>query len=101
MIRTMLQLRQEEIETHLAFVAGDCFIDHARNQIVAQFLETDCTHLIMIDADQGWEVENVLDLLDRPEEVVAGVVIGREGEGKWHITPEMDDNNVLTVTDGM
>lgn len=101
MIRTMLQMREDKIEASLCFIGGDCFIDHARNQIVAAFLKTDCTDLIMIDSDQGWEVNSIRHLLVRPEMIVAGVVVGREADGKWHVTPEADADGAVTMTDGL
>lgn len=72
------------VETVTALVAGgatvqvrqsvmSCFVDMSRNTLVAEFLKTDCTHLMMIDDDMGWNFDAVLKMLMHDVEFVAGV----------------------------
>lgn len=58
------------IRTELAIFAGDCHVDDARNRLVRQFLETDCTHLVFLDSDLRWEPRDLLKLICYPLDVV-------------------------------
>ena len=51
----------------------DSLVTRARNTIVAEFLETDATHLMFIDADLTFEPELVHRMLAFDEDVVAGM----------------------------
>lgn len=55
--------------------AGEAMIQRARNMHVQEFLNTDFTHMMFIDADQGWEVENFNRLLKASDDydVVGGL----------------------------
>lgn len=53
-----------------ALYAGDCHVDDARNKMVALFLETDCTELVFIDDDIGWEPEALERLCSYDVDVV-------------------------------
>lgn len=51
---------------------GDSLVPRSRNELTAQFLKTDCTHLFFVDSDIVYTRENVKALLDHDEEVIAG-----------------------------
>ena len=63
-----------------AIAPGNPFLDMARNQLVDRFLETDCTDLLFIDADVGWDAETVTRVLSYPQEVVGGLVPKRDAK---------------------
>lgn len=48
--------------------AGGALISYARNECVRKFLESDCTKLLFIDADIGFNAENVWRLLRKDVE---------------------------------
>lgn len=52
--------------------AGYFHPDRAVNSTLHDFINSDATDLIMIDADESWEVEGVMRLIARPEEIVSG-----------------------------
>lgn len=62
------------IDARAKFVAGLCFIDLARNDLVKHFLATDCTDLFFIDADVGWDWKVVPRFLSYTQSIVAGLV---------------------------
>jgi len=66
-----LTLRQIPVQTHI--IAGNQFIDVARNSAVDYFLKSDCTDLFFIDADQGWDPGAVPRVLSYEEEIVGGL----------------------------
>ncbi|HEY4037817.1 MAG TPA: glycosyltransferase [Burkholderiaceae bacterium] len=72
MIYTCRMLDQAGIDWGLLRVEGDSYVDRAKNTLVANFLESDGTDLLMIDSDESWHPLAVSRLLQHPEEVVAG-----------------------------
>lgn len=52
---------------------GNCHVDDGRNFLVRAFLETDCTDFVFLDADIGWQADDLLKLLSFDRDVVAGV----------------------------
>tara|TARA_R110000868_G_scaffold26805_3_gene102835 strand:- start:539 stop:2050 length:1512 start_codon:yes stop_codon:yes gene_type:complete len=62
-------------------IPNESSIEKARNLIVQEFLEAkDCTHLLFIDADMGWNGPDVLRLMSHGKDVVAAVGV-RKSEG--------------------
>jgi hypothetical protein len=55
------------------FLANESLIPRARNDCAAEFLKTDCTHLLFIDADVGFRPQDVVNLVGSGLDVVAGV----------------------------
>jgi hypothetical protein len=55
------------------FIANESLVTRARNRIVANFLKTDCTHLLFIDADIGFTAGDVDALTRGGFDVVGGV----------------------------
>lgn len=54
------------------FVPGDSLVSRARNTLTADFLSTDCTHLLFIDSDLVFSPEHIARLLAHCEKVVGG-----------------------------
>jgi hypothetical protein len=58
----------------LALLGHDSLVTRSRNTLVAQFLATpQATHLLFIDADIGFEAQQVGEMLRFDEDFVAGV----------------------------
>lgn len=66
-------LHQAGIGTALLILHGNCHVDDSRNSIVRDFLESDCTDLVFLDADVTWEPKGLLALCERDEDIVGGV----------------------------
>jgi hypothetical protein len=58
-----------EYETNIHLHAGSALVTQARNNCVTHFLRTDCTKLLFIDADIGFEPENIWRLLRKNVDV--------------------------------
>lgn len=61
------------IGTALLILHGNCHVDDGRNSIVRDFMESDCTDLVFLDADVTWEPSALLALCERDEDIVGGV----------------------------
>jgi hypothetical protein len=77
---------------------GDSLVSRARNNLVADFLKTDCTHLLFIDTDLIFSAEHVTRLLSHNVPLVAGVYPKKQAELAWVFNPipgEVEDKNGL------
>ena len=59
------------ISSDLWTVSTESLISRARNIAVKTFLQSQCTDLLFIDADMGWEPDAVLNLLGSGKDMVA------------------------------
>ena len=58
-----------------------------RNRIVQDFWESDCTHLLCIDADLGWPAQAVIAMLDAKKEFIVGCYPARGSEKSFIFRP--------------
>jgi|APSaa5957512535_1039671.scaffolds.fasta_scaffold00673_12 hypothetical protein len=101
--KTRLALRDRGIISDYYLLHGNCHVDDARNQAVADFLASDADHLLFIDADVSWEPKQIERLL-APELPVVGGVYPLRGVGQKANAPvvtldgaEPDSRGVLEV----
>lgn len=73
LLDTMLLLQQLGIKARLQWVVGNSNLPRARNELVAQFLASDCTDLLFIDDDMGWKARDVVRLLASGQDYIGGV----------------------------
>lgn len=67
---------------------GNCHVDDARNSLVRQFLKTDCTDLVFIDADVGWRATDLVALAGYDRDVVAGVYPKKQDDPDFPVLME-------------
>ena len=48
-------------------------VPQARDVLANQFLETDCTHLLFVDADTSFNPYDVISMLEEDKDVIAGI----------------------------
>lgn len=73
---------QNNIEAAMSFVFNESLIPRARNSLVANFLKTDCTHLLFIDADLAFDPMGVYKMLQCDKEIICGIYPKKEIN--WH-----------------
>ena len=61
------------IQSAYYLLQGNCHVDDSRNAIVRDFLSSDCTELIFLDADVSWEPEALVALCGYDRDLVGGV----------------------------
>lgn len=71
--RSRAALSGAGIQSALLILEGNCHVDDARNSIVRDFLESDCTDLMFLDSDVTWEPESLVKLCQRDQDIVGGV----------------------------
>lgn len=63
MFRTSQELIQHRINFRITTLRNESLIPRARNILTAMFMESDCTHLMFIDADIEFDPESVIRML--------------------------------------
>ena len=71
---------------------GDSLVARARNKIVADFLATDCTHLLFLDTDLIFSVQAIARLLSHDVAIVGGLYPKKQKELAWvcNMLPESE-----------
>jgi hypothetical protein len=87
LVDTCLVMERAGIYHRAQMVIGNSNLPRARNELVAEFLASDCNSLLFIDSDMGWVPNDVLRLLASEHEVIGGV--GR----KRSDTPSSDQSS--------
>ena len=85
-IPTIQELTRQGVNAQWFALAGNCFVDRARNAIVDHFLKSTCTDLIFVDADVGWDWQAVTRILSHDVDIVGGLVPKRaaDNEAEFH-----------------
>lgn len=96
--RSREALTNAGIQSALLILEGKCHVDDARNSIVSDFLESDCTDLLFLDADVTWEPRGIVQLCRRDQDIVGGVYPYRR-EGMDTLPARLSDN--AEVIDGL
>jgi predicted O-methyltransferase YrrM len=86
-------------------MAYNCHVDDARNAVLRDFLNSNCTDLVFIDADVGWEPEALIKLIKHDRDIVAGVYPKRANDEEYpvHVAPGTDlyaDKDGLVEVEG-
>ncbi len=92
-------LSQAGITAELAIFSGDCHIDDARNRLVRDFLETDCTDLVFLDSDLRWEPEDLVKLCQYDRDVVGATYPLKQDEEKYPV--QMIGGEIWADKDGL
>jgi hypothetical protein len=90
------------IGLELAQLSGCAIISKARNILVSQFMKSDCTHLLFVDADVSITASAVLKLINasKDRDIVSGLYPSRvEGKGFFlQVHGEQTEKDLLRVT---
>ena len=73
MARSREALSAAGIQSAYYLLQGNCHVDDARNAVVRDFIDSDCTELIFLDADVSWEPQTLVDLCGFDRDIVGGV----------------------------
>lgn len=76
-IETLLHIKHWAMKNNVyldfCFLTDQSSISHARNEVVGEFLESDCTHLLFLDSDVGFNVDpHLKQMLDADLDFVVG-----------------------------
>lgn len=93
--RSREALRAAGIQSAYLLLQNNPHVDDARNSIVRDFLASDCTELLFLDADVHWEPSALVQLCGRDLDVVGGVYpYRREGSENMPVRLKADTKPV-------
>lgn len=78
---------------------GDCFVDKVRNKFVQEFLDGKGTDLFFLDDDLGWPAAKVLEFIERPEPILAGVYPKKADDMDWPVALDANAETGELITD--
>jgi hypothetical protein len=78
-------LKAKGIEVELSIYTGNCHVDDGRNRLVRDFLLSDCTDMVFLDADVGSPASNLIQLLSYDADVVAGIYPKKGSEDEYPV----------------
>jgi predicted O-methyltransferase YrrM len=84
---TVETLVRADVRLHHRILQGCCHVDDARNYLIRDFLQSECTDLLFLDADMGWLPNNVLRVLKAPGDIVAGVYCHKSDQETYPFHP--------------
>ena len=92
---------QHGIDIQIGSICGCSVVSRARNLLVKDFIESNCTDLLFIDSDINFEPDDILRLLSWTSEPKKGIVAGvprTRSEHKTYIANlDYDDSHELTM----
>lgn len=93
--RSREALHKEGIQTAYLLLQGNCHVDDARNAVVRDFLASDCTDLLFLDADVDWEPPDIVQIARRELDVVGGVYPYRRDGSENMPCRMMEDRRII------
>jgi predicted O-methyltransferase YrrM len=78
-------LKEAGIDVELSIYTGNCHVDDGRNRLVRDFLLSDCTDMVFLDADVGCPASNLTQLLSYDADVVAGIYPKKGGDDQFPV----------------
>lgn len=78
MISASNVLNKAGIPFTFSYLMNESLITRARNRLVHDFMRTDCSHLLFIDADIGFDANKILSMLEADKEILCGVYPKKE-----------------------
>ncbi len=78
LLQTVSALRARGDSAYWSNTTNESLITRARNELTRLFLESDCTHLMFIDADIAFDGSAVPALLDADDDIVCGIYPKKE-----------------------
>jgi hypothetical protein len=104
LLRFAMAAQAHGVQIQIGSICGCSVVSKARNAIVADFLESDCTDLMFIDSDITFEPEAVFRLMawasDPKKGIVAAIPVSRKPGKNFISTLDSDEDNNI-VMNGM
>ena len=69
---------RNNISIQYAHMMNESLITRARNALAKDFLASDCTHLMFIDADVGFNAQDIIRMVHADKEIICGIYPKKE-----------------------
>ena len=103
LLQTTELLKAKNVKYEIYFSVNDSLVARARNDLADKFLKSNCTHVLMIDSDQGWTPAAVPKMLDFNKDFITGAVVSRKPNcEEYALTIKTDEYRIPIVdSDGL
>jgi hypothetical protein len=78
LLQSVSVFSQAGVAMQFAYMMNESLITRARNSLAYDFLSTDCTHLMFIDADIGFNAADILPMIDADKDIICGLYPKKE-----------------------
>ena len=79
-VETAIVLTANGVPMEHHVLCGSPFLGKARNDLVDRFLKSECDNLLFLDSDVGFDVRNLIRVLNHKQEIVGGLVPKRDSK---------------------
>jgi len=97
---TCHMLIQKGHEVFINLSSQSTLLVAARNNFIREFLETECTHILMVDSDLGWNPNELLELMKFDKDILSGVYPSRK-DRIFVYNPDFKEDGKSFKTDGV
>ena len=78
MIQMVQTCAQNNVMMYFSFMQNESLITRGRNSLAHDFLNTDSTHLMFIDADIGFDPSDIISMIEWDKEIICGIYPKKE-----------------------
>lgn len=78
MLQTVGVFTQAGVPFQFSHMMNESLITRARNSLANDFLKTQCTHLMFIDADIGFRPADILSMINANKDIICGIYPKKE-----------------------
>ena len=103
LVNSVRVAQERGIFLHPVFMSYDALVQRARNDLFRLAVEGEYDHMIFIDADLEWNPMWIMELLERPEDVVGGTYRKKTDEAEMYVakTKNLEVENGLIKVEGL
>jgi glycosyltransferase involved in cell wall biosynthesis len=104
LVNTIRLSQSHDIFVHPVFMSYDALIQRARNDLFALAVDNEYDDMIFIDSDMEWNPMWILDMINRPEDVVGGTARKKTDDAEIYVVKTSDlsvHENGLIKCDGL
>lgn len=69
---------QNRVQMYYAYMQNESLITRARNSLAYDFLKSEATHMMFIDADISFNAEDIIKMLDADKDIICGLYPKKE-----------------------
>lgn len=78
MLQSVFTLSQANIAMQFAYLMNESLITRARNSLAHDFLKTECTHMMFIDSDIGFNPAAIPKMIEADKDIICGLYPKKE-----------------------
>jgi hypothetical protein len=78
MLQMVTTFTQAKVPFQYAYMTNESLITRARNSLAHDFLESNCSHLMFIDSDIGFNPTDILHMINANKDIICGIYPKKE-----------------------